>query len=61
MRPEWKNIRATELAGQAALILALLACWQAAALFFPAPHLPRLERIATSVWSLLHGYQAIGL
>jgi ABC-type nitrate/sulfonate/bicarbonate transport system permease component len=29
--------------------------WQAAAVFFPAPHLPRLERIAASFWSLVHG------
>jgi len=60
VRPEGKareahRVRAAEVAGQAALILALLACWQAAAIFFPAPHLPRLERIATSFWNLLHG------
>lgn len=54
MRPEGRT-RALELAGQAALLLALLAGWQAAAILFPAPHLPRLERIAASFWSLLHG------
>jgi ABC-type nitrate/sulfonate/bicarbonate transport system permease component len=48
-------MRMAELAGQAALLLLLLGLWQAAAINFPAPHLPRAERIAASVWDLVHG------
>ena len=55
MRPESLRQQIAERAGQALLLLTLLACWQAAAIFFPAPHLPRLERIALSFWNLVHG------
>ena len=55
MELETLRQRIAVLAGQALLLLALLACWQAAAILFPAPHLPRLERIASSFWNLVHG------
>jgi ABC-type nitrate/sulfonate/bicarbonate transport system permease component len=55
VRPETLGQRLAELAGQALLVLVLLACWQVAAILFPAPHLPRLERIASSLWNLIHG------
>lgn len=55
MRADRLRPRLGELAGQALLLIALLACWQAAAILYPAPHLPRLERIAFSFWNLVHG------
>ncbi len=55
MRADRLRPRLGELAAQALLLIALLACWQAAAILYPAPHLPRLERIAISFWNLVHG------
>jgi ABC-type nitrate/sulfonate/bicarbonate transport system permease component len=55
VRPDTLRQRIAELGGQALLLLTLLACWQAAAILFPAPYLPRLERIALSFWNLVHG------
>ena len=55
MQAETPRRRVIESAGQALLLLALLACWEAAAIRFPAPYLPRLERIASSFGNLLHG------
>jgi len=55
VRAETLQQRIGELAGQALLVLVLLTCWQVAAILFPAPHLPRLERIAASFWNLVHG------
>ena len=55
MRAERLGQRIVEFGGQALLLLTLMACWQAAAILFPAPYLPRLERIASSFWNLIHG------
>jgi ABC-type nitrate/sulfonate/bicarbonate transport system permease component len=55
VRPDSLRQRLAELGGQVLLLLVLLACWQAAAILFPAPHLPRLERIGLSFWNLVHG------
>lgn len=40
---------------QIGLIVGLLALWQWSAFTFPAPHLPRLEFIASGYWRLVHG------
>ena len=50
-----RSISSSALVWQAAITLALLAGWQAAAIIWPAPYLPRLEMIGQSFLRLIHG------